>query len=79
MTMTEKPNEPPAGGACLPFVNKDGRIIRLARSMTLRELLNIGVVEIHIAKPGTPLREGEWRDASHNAQRSGALNRKSHE
>jgi len=53
-------------GSAIPFVNKDGHIIRLARSMTLRELLKMGVVEIHIAKPGTPLRQGEWRDASPN-------------
>lgn len=38
--------------------------MRLSRSMTLRELLKMGVVEIHLAKPGTPLREGEWRDVS---------------
>jgi hypothetical protein len=41
--------------------------MRLARSMTLRELLKMGVVEIHLAKPGTPLREGEWRDAEPDA------------
>ena len=56
-------------GTCsaIPFVNKHGHVMRLARSMTLRELLKMGVVEIHLAKPGTPLREGEWRDAEPDA------------
>lgn len=53
-------------GTCsaIPFENKDGHVMRLAGSMTLRELMKMGVVEIHFAKPGTPLREGEWRDAT---------------
>lgn len=53
-------------GTCsaIPFENKDGHIMRLSGKMTLRELLKIGVVEIHLSKPGAPLREGEWRDAS---------------
>lgn len=53
-----------SSGSAIPFVNKDGHVMRLSRSMTLRELLKLGVVEIHLAKPGTPLREGEWRDAT---------------
>ena len=36
--------------------------MRLSRSMTLAELMKIGFVEIHFAKPGMPLRPGEWRD-----------------
>lgn len=53
--------------AAIPFANKDGHVMRLSGSMTIRELLKMGVVEIHLAKPGTPLREGEWRDASPEA------------
>lgn len=53
-------------GTCsaIPFENKDGHIMRLSGKMTLGELLKMGVVEIHLAKPGTHLRPGEWRDAS---------------
>ena len=42
--------------------------MRLSRSMTLAGLMKMGFVEIHIAKPGAPLRHGEWRDASPNIQ-----------
>jgi hypothetical protein len=47
--------------SAIPFVNRNGHVIRLSRSMTIRELIKMGVVEIHLAKPGTPLLDGEWR------------------
>ena len=53
-------------GSAIPFVNKYGHVMRLSRSMTLAELMTMGFSEIHIAKQGTPLRPGEWRDASPN-------------
>jgi hypothetical protein len=68
-TKSKRKSRSLALGTCsaIPFVNKEGHVMRLARSMTLRELLKMGVVEIHLAKPGTPLREGEWRDAEPDA------------
>ena len=41
------------------FTDKHGHVIRLARSMTLRELLKMGTVSIE--KPDVPLRDEEYR------------------
>ena len=62
-----RPRKPEEDSAIL-FENKHGHTMRLSRSMTLRELVKMGVVEIHLSKPGEPLRDGEWRDASNRTQ-----------
>jgi hypothetical protein len=57
-----KPKKPSRDSA-IPLVNRHGHTIRLSGSMTLRELLKMGFVEVRLGKPGDPLREGEWKDA----------------
>ena len=36
----------------------------LSGEMKISELLKMGVTEIYLTKPGTPLHKGEWRDAT---------------
>ena len=60
MNTTKKPSKDRA----IPFVNKHGHTMRLSGSMTLRELFKMGFVRVSLEKPGSPLLEGEWRDAT---------------
>ena len=54
----------PSKDSAIPFVNMHGHTIRLSGRMTLGELFKMGFVRVSLEKPGSPMREGEWKNAS---------------
>lgn len=46
--------------ATVPMVNNRGQVMRIPAHLTLGDLVKMGVTEIHLVKPGTPLRDNEW-------------------
>lgn len=47
--------------ATVPLVNNRGQVMHIPAHLKLGDLVRMGVTEIHIVKPDTPLRENEWR------------------
>jgi hypothetical protein len=42
------------------FTDKHGNIMQLRGDLTIEDLVRMGVSDIRLAEPGTPLKENEW-------------------